>query len=148
VSDFAHLARYLKKQHVLSLCCATADDLWCANCFYVFNEPTMALWLMTETHTRHGAMLLQQPRVAGTINGQPKSVLLIKGIQYTGDIALLSGEAEIAAREAYCQRFPVARKASAPLWEIRLRELKMTDNKLGFGSKIAWQREESERAIE
>jgi uncharacterized protein YhbP (UPF0306 family) len=30
---------------------------------------------------------------------------------------------------------------SAPLWEIVLDEVKMTDNALGFGKKIAWQRE-------
>lgn len=103
----------------------------------------MVFWLMTEAHTRHGLLLQQQPRIAGTVNGQPKSVLLIKGVQYSGEIVRLAGVEEKTAREAYCQRFPVARKASAPLWEIRLQEVKMTDNKLGFGSKIAWQRTES-----
>lgn len=144
MSDHSHLVRYLKKQHVLSLCCQSDGDLWCANCFYVFDEARMAFWLMTAPDTRHGALLQANPQVAGTVNGQPKTVLLIKGVQYRGHIALLDGDAEAQARKAYQKRFPVARKVSAPLWEIQLEEVKMTDNALGFGKKISWRREENE----
>lgn len=142
MSDRPHLVRYLKKQHVLSLCCAADSELWCANCFYVFDETRMAFWIMTETDTRHGLLLMKNTQVAGTVNGQPKTVLLIKGVQYRGRIALLNSEdeTESIARQAYQKRFPIARKVSAPLWEIRLDELKMTDNALGFGKKIIWQR--------
>lgn len=140
MSDHSHLIRYLKKQHALSLCATNGDDLWCANCFYVFDGASMAFWLMTEPDTRHGALMQANSRIAGTVNGQPKSVLLIKGVQYQGIIQLLSGEREAVARHAYQKRFPVAKKVTAPLWEITLDELKMTDNALGFGKKIVWQR--------
>lgn len=139
--SLAAIQRYLKKQHVLSLCCGTADDLWCASCFYVFAPQQMALWIMTEGDTRHGELMQQQARVAGTVSAQIKTVLLIKGVQYRGEIRRLTGEDEVQAREAYCQRFPVARTVSAPLWEIRLDEVKMVDNALGFGKKLLWQRE-------
>jgi len=95
---------------------------------------------MTEPDTRHGALIQSNPRVAGTVNGQPKSVLLIKGVQYRGVIKLLSGDREVIARHAYQKRFPVAKKVTAPLWEIVLDEVKMTDNALGFGKKIIWTR--------
>lgn len=137
MSDQSHLIRYLKKQHALSLCASDGDDLWCANCFYVFDETRMAFWLMTEPDTRHGALMRENPRVAGTVNGQPKSVLLIRGVQYRGRIQLTE---EARAMNAYQKRFPVAKKITAPLWEIVLDELKMTDNALGFGKKIVWQR--------
>lgn len=143
MSDHSHLIRYLKKQHALSLCASNGDDLWCANCFYVFDETRMAFWLMTEPDTRHGSLMLANPRVAGTVNGQPKTVLLIKGVQYRGHIQQLTEEQEEAARRAYQKRFPIARKVKAPLWEITLEEVKMTDNALGFGKKIVWQRNES-----
>ncbi|HAI04611.1 MULTISPECIES: YhbP family protein [Pantoea] len=142
MSDHAHLVRYLRKQHVLSLCCTADDELWCANCYYVFDEARMAFWIMTEPDTRHGLLVMKNPQVAGTVNGQPRSVLLIKGVQYRGHIVRLSDEAEHVARSAYHKRFPIARKVSAPLWEIQLDEVKMTDNALGFGKKIAWVRQE------
>ncbi|EFG2129663.1 hypothetical protein BRV05_000298 [Escherichia coli] len=34
----------------------------------------------------------------------------------------------------------VARMLSAPVWEIRLDEIKFTDNTLGFGKKMIWLR--------
>lgn len=142
MSDHSHLIRYLKKQHVLSLCASSGDDLWCANCFYIFNEARMAFWLMTEPDTRHGALMLTNPRVAGTVNGQPKTVLFIKGVQYRGRILRLSDAREEEARQAYQKRFPIAQKVKAPLWEITLDDVKMTDNALGFGKKIVWQRSE------
>ncbi|WP_437613415.1 YhbP family protein [Erwinia sp. V71] len=142
--SLAAISRYLKKQHVLSLCCGTADDLWCANCFYVFAPQQMVLWIMTEANTRHGELMQQQPRVAGTVSAQTKTVLLIKGVQYRGEIRRLTGGDEAQARATYCQRFPVARTVSAPLWEIRLDEVKMVDNALGFGKKLLWTREAGE----
>lgn len=69
-------------------------------------------------------------------------MLLIRGVQYSGRIRRLGGEEHEQAREAYVKRFPVAMKVSAPLWEIQLEELKMTDNTLGFGKKRHWRREE------
>ncbi len=73
---------YLKKQHVLSLCCSFDDDIWCANCFYVFDEKEVAFYLMTSAESRHGKLMLNNHLVAGTVNGQPKNISLIKGIQY------------------------------------------------------------------
>ena len=40
------------------------------------------------------------------------------------------------------RRFPVAAALKAPVWEIRLDELKFTDNTLGFGKKLHWLRAE------
>ncbi|MGE9552672.1 YhbP family protein [Erwinia amylovora] len=134
------IARYLQKQHVLSVC--GGEPVWCANCFYIFDPKKTVFWIMTEQDTRHGANFASHSPVAGTVNGQPKSVLLIKGVQYSGRVRLLEGEEKAEARKAYVKRFPVALKVSAPLWEIRLDELKMTDNALGFGKKLQWKREE------
>lgn len=101
----------------------------------------MVFWIMTEPDTRHGALMMLNPQVAGTVNGQPRSVLLIKGVQYRGRVKRLEEATEQVARAAYQKRFPVSRKVSAPLWEIMLDEVKMTDNALGFGKKIAWVRQ-------
>ncbi len=78
----------------------------------------------------------RKPPVAGTVNGQPKTIALIRGVQFKGQIRQLAGEESDVARQAYLRRFPVARMLSAPVWEIRLDELKFTDNTLGFGKKL------------
>jgi uncharacterized protein YhbP (UPF0306 family) len=137
--DLLIINRFLRQQHVLTLCAGGGIDMWCANCFYVFDETQMAVFLMTEKHTRHGELMQINPQVAGTIAIQPRTVALIKGIQYRGQITVLSGDAEQAARQRYCRRFPVARVASTPLWQLTLLEIKMTNNTLGFGKKLYWQ---------
>ncbi|ACS87340.1 YhbP family protein [Musicola paradisiaca] len=134
------ISRYLKKLHVLTLCVSDNSALWCANCFYVFDEAQVAFFLMTEIETRHANIMLRQPRVAGTVNGQPKSVLLVRGVQFVGEISRLTGEEETSARNRYNARFPVARSISAPIWKLSLDEIKMTDNALGFGKKHVWHR--------
>ena len=136
---------YLKKQHVLSLCCSFDDEIWCANCFYVFDEKEVAFYLMTSAESRHSKLMLNNHLVAGTVNGQPKNISLIKGIQYKGVISLLAEENKNDALSLYTKRFPIAKIKSQPLWKIEISELKFTNNILGFGNKSAWHREYSDQ---
>lgn len=136
------ISRYMKKLHVLTLCVGGNSELWCASCFYTYDETEVAFYIMTETSTRHGEIMLRSPAVAGTIAGQPKTVMLIKGVQFSGQATQLQGEEAVAARERYTQRFPIARGASSPIWRLRIDALKMTDNTLGFGTKRHWHRHE------
>ncbi|MBJ2065150.1 YhbP family protein [Serratia odorifera] len=139
--DQRHISRFLGKQHVLTLCAGHGLDMWCANCFYVFDAERMALWLMTEPHTRHGVLMQHNPSVVGTIAPRPKTIALIKGVQYRGLVTELSGDDEALARARYCRRFPIAKAMKATLWQLDLLEVKMTDNALGFGKKLYWQRD-------
>ena len=115
--------------------------MWCANAFYYYDPERVAFYVMSEDKTRHAQMTGQQAKVAGTVNGQPKTVALIRGVQFKGKIRRLAGEEEAAMRKRYVSRFPVARMLSAPVWEIRPDEIKFTDNTLGFGKKLHWLRE-------
>ncbi|MBJ7222406.1 MULTISPECIES: YhbP family protein [unclassified Brenneria] len=141
------ISRYLKKLHVLTLCVSDNSDLWCASCFYTYDEQQVAFYLMTEPHTRHGELMRRQPQVAGTVSGQPKSVMRIKGVQFRAQADRLQGEDEQQARARYNARFPIARAAKTPIWRLRITELKMTDNTLGFGKKRHWQRTDHDVAM-
>jgi len=135
------IGKWLKKQHVLTYCAGAGESLWCANAFYIFDEDKVAFYFLSETTTRHGQVIGQRALTAGTVNGQPKTVALIRGIQFRGEIRLLTDDEARLPRTQYNKRFPVARAMPAPMWEIRLEELKMTDNTLGFGKKLHWLRE-------
>lgn len=135
------ISRWLNKQHVLSYCVGGNDELWCANAFYYYDAQRVAFYLLSETSTRHGGLIGAGTNVAGTINGQPKTVALIRGVQFRGRIRMMEESEGATVRALYCKKFPVARVMTAPVWEIRLEELKMTDNTLGFGKKLHWLRE-------
>lgn len=114
-------------------CVHHEGELWCANAFYLFDAQNVALYLLTDDKTRHAQMSGACAPVAGTVNGQPKTVARIRGVQFKGEIRRLEGQESDAARKAYLRRFPVAVVLPAPVWEIRLDEIKFTDNTLGFG---------------
>ncbi|EAU3363845.1 YhbP family protein [Salmonella enterica] len=135
------IGRWLAKQHVVAWCVHHEGELWCANAFYLFDAQNVALYLLTDDKTRHAQMSGACAPVAGTVNGQPKTVARIRGVQFKGEIRRLEGQESDAARKAYLRRFPVARVLPAPVWEIRLDEIKFTDNTLGFGKKLHWLRD-------
>lgn len=141
METLAAISRWLAKQHVVSWCVAREGELWCANAFYVYDPQRVAFYLLSEETTRHGQMTGKQAPVAGTVNGQPKTVALIRGVQFKGEIRLLEGDEAEEKRALYVRRFQVARVLSAPVWELRLDELKFTDNTLGFGKKLHWLRD-------
>ncbi|WP_312947896.1 YhbP family protein [Superficieibacter sp.] len=140
METLAVISRWLAKQHVITWCVARNDELWCANAFYIYDPQNVVFYLLTEDTTRHAQMSGARAQVAGTVNGQPKTVALIRGVQFKGEIRRLEGEESEVMRARYNHRFPVARAMSAPVWEIRPDELKFTDNTLGFGKKHHWQR--------
>ena len=142
METLATINRWLAKQHVVTWCVQEKGEMWCANAFYVYDPERVAFYVLSEDKTRHAQMTGLQAKVAGTVNGQPKTVALIRGVQFAGEIRRLDGEESDAQRKRYLRRFPVARAMSAPVWEIRLDELKFTDNKLGFGKKFYWLRAE------
>ena len=135
------IGKWLKKQHVLTYCAGAGESLWCANAFYIYDENDVAFYFLSDPATRHGQLTGPHAMTAGTINGQPKTVALIRGLQFRGEIRLLNEEEAAYPRECYNKRFPIARAMPAPMWTIELDELKMTDNTLGFGKKLHWVRE-------
>ncbi|EOI3502746.1 YhbP family protein [Cronobacter dublinensis] len=136
------ISQWLAKQHVVTYCVGREDALWCANAFYVYDRERVAFYLLSDTKSRHGEMAGRKALVAGTVNGQTKTVARIRGVQFAGELRLVEAPESEALRERYNRRFPVARVMSSPLWEIRLDEIKFTDNTLGFGKKLAWLRAE------
>ncbi|EOC0587370.1 YhbP family protein [Cronobacter sakazakii] len=136
------ISKWLAKQHVVTYCVGNGEALWCANAFYLYDRERVAFYLLSDTESRHGKMAGKLAPVAGTVNGQTKTVALIRGVQFSGEMRLVEEPESEALRERYNRRFPVARVMSSPLWEIRLDEIKFTDNTLGFGKKLVWLRAE------
>lgn len=54
----------------------------------------------------------------------------------------LSPASVAEGRKAYLKRFPFALAVKLDLWILHIDYIKMTDNRLGFGSKLLWLRED------
>ncbi|MFA6126223.1 MAG: pyridoxamine 5'-phosphate oxidase family protein [Bacteroidales bacterium] len=158
------IIRFLRRHHVLTLATTSGQASWTAHCFYAVLDDQAALVFTSDPETRHGSEMLNNPQVSGGIALETKVIGMIRGIQLTGrsflfhpgegrdPVTLHEGspsdfissptadELMAAARNAYLKRFPFALAAKLDLWILFIDYIKMTDNRLGFGRKVVWER--------
>jgi len=138
--DCDRIQSYLAKQHVLTVAASEDSQVWCATCFYAFVPEQMSFIIMTDKSTRHGAIMLRNSRVSGTVATQSQIIANIRGFQFSGSASIPEGNDAKNARRQYCRRFPVALASDSTVWRIAIDYGKLTDNTLGFGTKLIWER--------
>jgi hypothetical protein len=127
---------FMGKHHLLSLA-THGERLWCCSMFYAYDSQTVSFIVASDETTEHMNNVAQNLHVAGTVALETKAVGKIHGIQFAGEMKKCSD----GLKKLYFEAFPYARVMNPTLWAIRLDEVKMTDNTLGFGKKITWKRE-------
>lgn len=113
---------------------------WSANCFYAFNAEKMTVIFTSGFETRHIKEAMQNSYVAGNVVLETTVVGKIQGIQFSGELFLPEGELAAEVNKIYLRKFPFAALMDTTLWELRIDYAKMTDNRLGFGKKLIWER--------
>lgn len=135
ITDFIH------KHHIFTLATSASNLPYTCTCFYVYIDE-LNMFVFTSDHgTRHVDELLLQPRVAGAVALETTMVGKIQGIQFTGRAEELKGDLYETALKAYLKKFPVATFKKLVLWSIVPDFIKMTHNRLGFGTKLIWNQE-------
>jgi uncharacterized protein YhbP (UPF0306 family) len=134
------IIRFLKKHHVFTLATSFYGQPWCSSMFYVFMEEEASLVFTSDPTTRHITESMLNQKVAGAVALETKIIGLIRGIQFSGVIVQPDQEQKKKALRAYLKRFPYAILNNSPLWIVQLDEVKFTDNRLGFGKKLRWNR--------
>ncbi len=131
---------FIKKHHVLTLATLGKSTPWCCNCFYAYLEDENALVFTSDDDTRHVKEFLLNNVVAGSIVLETRIIGKIQGIQFTGLVAKPVDESLKKCRRRYLRRFPYAALMETSLWILKLEYIKMTDNRLGFGKKLVWEK--------
>jgi hypothetical protein len=134
------IIRFLRRHHVLTIATSANNEPWCANCFYVYLKDENAVVFTTDRETRHGQEFIKNPLVAGSVVLETRITGKIRGIQFQGIVTELEGKMLQKASRAYLRRFPVAALMETRLWMVELTHIKMTDNRLGFGKKLVWEK--------
>lgn len=97
----------------------------------------------SEDQTRHVREVIANPVVAGGIVLETSVVNKVQGVQFTGMMRRPAEEEKGKVTRAYLARFPFAVLMNAHLWIVDLETIKMTDNRLGFGKKMNWEKQGS-----
>ncbi len=133
------IEKFIKAHHVLTLATATLNgEPYCCNCFYAYDKESSAFIFTSGMDTHHSQMMAQNNCVAASIVLETRTVGKIQGLQITGHIKT----AKDSDKTLYIKRFPYTAIADLTLWRLEADFMKLTDNTLGFGKKLIWQRQE------
>ena len=131
---------FVSKQTVLNFATSAKDIPWCASCFYAFDEENKYLIFKTDNQSRHMQEALKQGFVAGTVLPDKLKTGIVKGIQFQGKMIVEDKKSLKQAKKVYYRKFPYAKVMAGDIAVIKLTLVKLTDNKLGFGKRLIWER--------
>lgn len=130
----AKIAAFLSEHHLLTLATSYENSPQCSNLFYTYLPDKQFFVVASDKDTEHMRNVLSNSHVAGSVALETKTVGKIQGVQFKG----VMEKASSTDASAYLKAFPYARAMNPTLWTIRLKEMKLTDNRLGFGKKLIW----------
>jgi len=131
---------FLAEHHLLSLATSQKNRPQSASLFYAYNSEEKTLLVASDTKTEHIQNVLANNKVSGTVALETDEIGKIRGIQFTATMQQANKE----EGQLYFKAFPYAKVMRPQLWVIKLEKVKMTDNRLGFGKKLFWSRENLE----
>jgi len=127
---------FLAKHHLLSLATCADNRPQSASLFYAYDEQNIAFIVASDLKTEHIQNVLLNTNVSGTVALETTEVGKIQGLQFKAKMS----EAGEDAAKIYYKAFAYAKVMQPKLWCISLETLKFTDNRLGFGKKLYWNR--------
>ncbi len=134
----ATMTAFLERHHLLSLATVHDNRPYSCSVFYAFDIQQICFIVASDRQTQHIDNVLHNNNVAAVVALETHEVGNIQGIQIQGTMRLTRQKHD---RKRYLQRFPYAALMRPTLWCIDIEQMKLTDNRLGFGSKLLWQRE-------
>ncbi len=135
--DLGRINSFLGKHHVLSLATSAFGELSVCSLFYAYDEKKLSFIVASSEDTIHIKHILSNQNIAGNIVLETKTVGKIQGVQFKGKFFKLEDD---GLKKLYFKTFPHAKLMRPKLWQIKVNYFKMTDNRLGFGKKVIWQK--------
>jgi uncharacterized protein YhbP (UPF0306 family) len=136
-----YIDAFIQEHTCASIACLDSDGQpYCFSCFYAIDVIQGLLYFKSSKDSNHAGFLHANPLVAGTILPDKLNKLQVKGIQLEGTILSVDDPLAKNAASHYYKSHPIAIAMSGEIWTIKINRIKYTDNTLGFGSKIIWER--------
>lgn len=129
---------FISQHHVLTLATCEANQPYCCNCFYVYNQQKGYFVIKSGLKTRHTGELISNSLVAGSIVLESDTVGKIQGLQFMAKAVVVQDEMLDEAKSLYVDAFPYSALEPGVFTVLNLTFAKLTDNRLGFGKKISW----------
>ncbi len=134
------ILKFLHRQFIMSLSTISDSGSWSANLFYAYSSEYKALIFTSSADSRHIVEALKNPEVSIAIYRTSMRIASLRGAQILGELQDIGNNAELIdhCQRLFRRRFPLVLGKLSDMWMVKLKEVKYTDNRLGFGSKIYW----------
>lgn len=132
------IAKFIAKNHLLSLGVSDSAGVYAANCYYAWDEENYSLLIKSDVDSKHISLAMQNPNVGITITKDSKNLALLKGVQ----IKALFKPATKEQKCLYYAKFPFAKLASGEIFALEILWAKYTDNQLLLSQKLIYQKGE------
>ncbi|CZE49007.1 hypothetical protein [Campylobacter geochelonis] len=129
---------FISKMQLLSLCVLSDGAPYSSSAFYAYDKENSKLIIAASKETNHIKAIEICDKVSGTIALDTTIIGKIQGVQFLGQMGL----SDKFEQRIYFKRFPFALAMNPTLWTIKVSWAKLTDNRLGFGKKYEWKRDE------
>ncbi|HEC1748748.1 hypothetical protein L8W40_02855 [Campylobacter sp. IFREMER_LSEM_CL1846] len=126
------IKKFIHSQKLLTLSVQDNDEIYCASCYYTFDDKNLALIFASEEHTRHIQLSYKNPKVGVNIALDTNIINLIKGVQ----IKAIFRKATAKQEKIYYEKFPFAKLAKACIFALNIQWAKYTDNKILLSKKL------------
>lgn len=125
----------------MTLATSYEDEPYCCSLFYAYMEEEGCFVFSSESSTKHVHDLAHNMFVGACIALETEAIGKIQGVQLQGLVYRPKDDMAKAARKAYMRRFPYAALIDTTFWVLEPTWAKLTDNRLGFGKKVKWEKE-------
>ena len=129
---------FLIQHTVLTLATCSDTIPHCSNCFFAYEEENNLLIFKSKKDTDHIRHGLENKNVSGSVLPDKLNSAKIQGIQFNGTFFEPKNELLEVLKKTYYKKYPFALAFTGEIWAVELTSIKMTDNTLGFGKKIEW----------
>lgn len=140
------IVQFIKDHKVMTMATCADDQPYCSVLFYSFDEKQEVLYYLSKLSSRHAKELQANHRVSGSIIRGENNIVKLQGIQFIGTCDLVDQKFIGEAKRHFLSEHPYAVFGTDVIWCLRLEWIKMTDNTIGFGKKIIWERKKSTMA--
>jgi uncharacterized protein YhbP (UPF0306 family) len=135
------IQKFIEENTCATICCINEAALpYCFNCYYAYNSKDQLLYYKSSLDTQHSMHILINPQVAGSILPDKLNKLQVKGIQFQGTVLPAEHHLAVHATTDYYLKNPMAVAVPGQVWTVQINQIKYTDNTLGFGKKLFWDR--------
>jgi uncharacterized protein YhbP (UPF0306 family) len=150
--DRQHIENYLAAHNTVTLASCGVDGPWAAAVFFV-SDANLTLYFKSDPKTRHMMDIMDDPRVAATVQDDGQAWQSIRGLQLLGSCSRVDDHDTSRVNDLYMEKFPflgtvtddskdkdervlAERVRKTPFYQLCPHWVRLIDNTCGFGHKL------------